>query len=80
MAAGAVTGAKLSEVGIGGIAWILEEGRCSRCGGFMMTEPDEMRRCVQCGERIDPVILQNRELQRKAECGSEEDKMERRSP
>lgn len=47
--------------------------RCSRCGGFMVTEQcldllDESghrdfraRRCVLCGEFIDPVILQNRQ-------------------
>jgi len=48
--------------------------RCSRCGGLMVTEQcidllDESghrnfrsRRCVQCGDFIDPVILQNRQL------------------
>jgi len=38
-------------------------GRCSRCGGLMVTEQyvDILaRRCVQCGELIDSVILQNR--------------------
>jgi hypothetical protein len=47
--------------------------RCSRCGGLMVTEQcfdllDESghrdfrsRRCVQCGDFIDPVILQNRQ-------------------
>lgn len=46
--------------------------RCPRCGGLMIAEPgpeslDDMglrdylvRRCVQCGEVIDPVILMNR--------------------
>ena len=41
--------------------------RCSRCGGLMVTdfwdhvEKDvAVGRCVQCGERIDPVILHNR--------------------
>ena len=49
--------------------------RCSRCKGLMVVEQcfDSMddprhldfpaRRCVQCGEIIDPVILQNRRLQ-----------------
>ncbi|MGQ0811050.1 MAG: hypothetical protein ACT4OO_07480 [Nitrospiraceae bacterium] len=42
--------------------------RCPRCSGFMVTEwsgdPDNTgQRCVQCGELIDPVILQNRRLQ-----------------
>lgn len=47
--------------------------RCSRCGGLMVIEqrfglmrhggaPDSQAwRCVQCGEFIDPVILQNRQ-------------------
>jgi hypothetical protein len=46
--------------------------RCSRCGGLMVIEQcfdllDHSgqldfgaRRCVQCGEFIDPVILENR--------------------
>ena len=50
--------------------------RCFRCMGFMVVEQgfDSMlgsseadvllRRCVQCGEIIDPVILRNRQLQR----------------
>jgi hypothetical protein len=49
--------------------------RCSRCTGLMVVEQgfDSMlgtsethgllRRCVQCGEIIDPVILRNRLLQ-----------------
>jgi len=41
--------------------------RCPRCSGFMVTEwcggLDQIgQRCVQCGELIDPVILQNRQL------------------
>jgi len=48
---------------------------CSRCGGLMVIEQcfdfrddtgqlDFMaRRCVQCGEVIDPVIQQNRQRQ-----------------
>jgi hypothetical protein len=43
--------------------------RCSRCGGNMVHEsffgPNEQftgLKCVICGEVIDPVILQNREL------------------
>jgi hypothetical protein len=40
--------------------------RCPRCSGLMVAERCEdlsdytVRRCVQCGEVIDPVILQNR--------------------
>jgi hypothetical protein len=49
--------------------------RCSRCGGLMIVEgsfdpivgaaPIDVlvRRCVQCGEIVDSVILQNRQLQ-----------------
>jgi len=49
--------------------------RCSRCGGLMVIEQcfdfrDDTghldflaRRCVLCGEVIDPVILQNRRRQ-----------------
>ena len=36
---------------------------CARCGGLMVTEQHvdlSAQRCVQCGEVIDPVILQNR--------------------
>jgi len=51
------------------------QARCWRCEGLMVVEqcsdltgdaghPDcQARRCVQCGEVIDPVILQNRRLQ-----------------
>ena len=41
--------------------------RCRRCGGLMVTEWCEdlsdytAQRCVQCGEVIDPVILENRQ-------------------
>jgi hypothetical protein len=46
--------------------------RCVRCGGLMVVETcidfwDHVEkdvavgRCVQCGERIDPVILRNRQ-------------------
>lgn len=53
--------------------------RCFRCMGLMVAEQgfDSMlgssetdgllRRCVQCGEIIDPIILQNRRLQRGSE-------------
>jgi formylmethanofuran dehydrogenase subunit E len=37
--------------------------RCSRCGGLMVREESidlPAQRCVQCGDFIDPVILQNR--------------------
>lgn len=40
--------------------------RCARCGGFMVEDrcidlnSNNGLRCVQCGERLDPVILHNR--------------------
>ena len=43
--------------------------RCPRCGGLMVSEwgADLMgnigQRCVQCGELVDSVILENRRLQ-----------------
>ncbi len=54
---------------------------CSRCRGLMIVEQGfdsltgagpaavPMRRCVQCGEVIDPMILQNRRVQRGNELG-----------
>ena len=42
--------------------------RCPRCGGLMVAEWSQelsnysAQRCVQCGELIDPVILENRRL------------------
>jgi hypothetical protein len=50
---------------------IASAATCLRCGGLMVAEPcsdfwDDaknvaVRRCVQCGELFDPVILQNRQ-------------------
>lgn len=52
---------------------------CSRCTGLMVveqgfdsmlgsSEPDvALRRCVQCGDIVDPVILRNRRSQRGSE-------------
>jgi hypothetical protein len=52
---------------------------CSRCQGLMVVEQGfdsltgagpavvPIRRCVQCGEVVDPVILQNRRLRDKAD-------------
>ncbi|HWF60454.1 MAG TPA: hypothetical protein VN666_09110 [Nitrospira sp.] len=56
-----------------------ESVHCSRCRGLMVVEQgfDSMlgsseadvalRRCVQCGEVVDPVILRNRRLQHGSE-------------
>lgn len=55
--------------------------RCSRCMGLMVVEESFdsiagggqagslVRRCVQCGEVVDPVILQNRQLQLGTDVG-----------
>ncbi|MGC4096001.1 MAG: hypothetical protein QM706_02705 [Nitrospira sp.] len=52
-----------------------ESIHCARCHGLMVMEQGfdslfgaseaatSLRRCVQCGEVIDPVILQNRRVQ-----------------
>ena len=46
---------------------VLEHSDCRRCGGMMVddyffgkSEASDGRRCVQCGNVIDPVILLNR--------------------
>lgn len=58
-----------------GLESLAGAAKCARCDGLMVIEQgfDGMdstghvdfmaRRCVQCGEVIDPVILQNRRLQ-----------------
>jgi hypothetical protein len=58
---------------------IFESVHCPRCTGFMVVEQgfDSMlgsseadvsfRRCVQCGEVVDLIILQNRRSQRASE-------------
>ena len=55
--------------------------RCSRCTGLMVVEQGfdsilgsseadvSIRRCVQCGEVVDPVILQNRRSQPESDMG-----------
>ena len=53
---------------------ITYESTCDRCGGLMVTDfymdllfcigetEFAAKRCVQCGEIVDPVILRNRQL------------------
>jgi hypothetical protein len=44
--------------------WKIAGVTCSRCKGLMVSEEYgdfPARRCIQCGEVIDPVILQNRQ-------------------
>ena len=55
---------------------------CPRCGGLMVAEfcmdlldgigelESLSSRCVLCGEMVDPVILQNRRIQRPTHQGS----------
>ncbi len=59
-------------------AEITGTNRCHRCGGLMMPEYDSAigineRRCVSCGDRVDPVILAHR--QGKALAGEAEQLM-----
>jgi Pyruvate/2-oxoacid:ferredoxin oxidoreductase delta subunit len=54
---------------------VQHESICSRCGGLMVQDfcldvlsnigesEFAAKRCVQCGEVVDPVILRNRETQ-----------------
>jgi len=53
---------------------LAETERCSRCEGFLVIEQQKFlaRRCVQCGERVDPVILRNRHLLRQGNRGNNE--------
>ena len=44
--------------------WKIADPTCPRCEGLMVMEEYgdfPAQRCVQCGEVIDPVILQNRQ-------------------
>ena len=57
---------------------IKHESICGRCGGFMVNdfcmdvststgeEDFAARRCVQCGEVVDPVIERNRRLRQES--------------
>jgi len=55
-------------IGLADPRWarIHDTDRCPRCSGLMVAEwcqdlsDYSAQRCVQCGEVIDPVILQNR--------------------
>ncbi len=51
--------------------------RCHRCGGLMVSEEvfelsSFDRRCVSCGERVDPVILAHRQAHRPKSIAREE--------
>lgn len=66
---------KIREIqGESNISSALLQPSCLRCGGFMVnevsmdlmnsrSEPEcATRRCVQCGDILDPVILRNRRI------------------
>ena len=71
----------LSQKNLKGRANLAGSIRCPRCKGLMVVEEsfdsiaggDQagslVRRCVQCGEVVDPVILQNRQLQLGTDVG-----------
>ncbi|MCC6967847.1 MAG: hypothetical protein IT391_16360 [Nitrospira sp.] len=53
--------------------WHPQDTRCERCGGLMVAEIYEDfsgRRCILCGERIDPVILAQRRKSESAYLGT----------
>jgi len=64
----------LKELDIAELKELVGAARCPRCGGLLVTEwcfdllddsghlDIPVHRCVQCGERVDPVILRNRRL------------------
>ena len=64
----------LNEANVAEWKELVGTARCSRCGGLMVVEQcfdflDDSghlsffaNRCVQCGELVDPVILENRRL------------------
>jgi hypothetical protein len=62
----AVTQQQSNEAATRSWARIHSADRCPRCSGLMVAEWCEdlsdyrAQRCVQCGEVIDPIILQNR--------------------
>jgi hypothetical protein len=64
----AVTQQQLIEAAVRNRPGIQSTDRCPRCGGLMVAEWCQdlsnysAQRCVQCGELIDPVILENRRL------------------
>jgi len=62
----AVTQQHPTEVATRSWARFQSTDRCPRCSGLMVSEwyqdlsDYRAQRCVQCGEIVDPVILQNR--------------------
>ena len=73
--------AGLSKNNLNGLKYHATSMHCSRCKGLMVTEQGfnpmrgssesevSLQRCVQCGEVLDPVILQNRQLRLGADLG-----------
>ena len=74
----------LKEVNVAEWKELIGRARCLRCGGLMVPEQcfdlfsDNGRldfpakRCVQCGELVDPVILRNRRLRPLGDFGKSE--------
>ncbi len=69
---------------------LFDSVHCSRCMGLMVIEQGfdsrlgsseaavSFRRCVQCGEVIDPVILQNRRSQPGSDMGRTQKRAQQR--
>ena len=69
-----------------------QESNCTRCGGLMVRDfctdllsgkeglDCPTRRCVQCGDVVDPVIRWNRHLQQLAGTGREINRTMLRQP
>jgi hypothetical protein len=65
----------------------LHESTCTRCGGLMVTDfhmdllfcigetEFAAKRCVQCGEIVDPVILRNRGIKQEPVTAQPAEKM-----
>jgi len=74
----------LEEVDVAEWKELVGRARCSRCGGLMVPEQcfdlrsdsghlDFLaKRCVQCGDLVDPVILRNRRLRLLGDFGKSE--------
>ncbi len=68
--------------GTGSVQYRVSEQQCLRCGGLLVIDhcldllnvagqiDVEVRRCVLCGDIVDPVILRHRNMQRRAQVSS----------
>ena len=74
-------GTTLEQLDTRTLSGVRYESICTRCGGLMVSDfcrelvsstgdlNFAPKRCVQCGEFVDPVILQNRRLQQESAHG-----------